>query len=231
MSYIYVMRNEHLPELVQIGMTDQTPEVHAQELSNATDGPGRFTVAQQWRLKNADRYTKRICGVLACYRVSEERYRMPVEAAIHRITKMLHSWGVVNDEGLTKEDAEAMRQASTLCAEQKRVEDERQRTIDAEVVRVEAEASRQFQRLQFMDKIRNVIVWCMTWALIESGVSVELTDHQLNPHWQYLVHLLGLIGLYLLFKEPFAKRDNAAHEARRRALYAHGLPAARTPSR
>jgi len=45
MSYIYVMQNDGLPGLVQIGMTDDNPEARAQELSNITGALGRFTVA------------------------------------------------------------------------------------------------------------------------------------------------------------------------------------------
>jgi hypothetical protein len=36
MSYIYVMQNDGLPGLVQIGVTDNTPEARAQELSSIT---------------------------------------------------------------------------------------------------------------------------------------------------------------------------------------------------
>jgi hypothetical protein len=78
-----------------------------------------------------------------------------------------------------------------------------QRPTAVEVARTEAEAVRLFQRLELMDKIRNVIVWCMAWALIEGGISVALTDHRLG--WRFLVHLIGLIGLYLVFKWPFAR--------------------------
>ena len=51
MSYIYVMQDDGLPGLVQIGMTDDNPEVRAQELSNITGALGHFTVARQWQLR------------------------------------------------------------------------------------------------------------------------------------------------------------------------------------
>ena len=79
MSYIYVMQNDGLPGLVQIGMTDGSPEVHAQELSNVTGVLGRFTVARQWQLKDAAIYERRISVVLGCYRASGEHFRLPVE--------------------------------------------------------------------------------------------------------------------------------------------------------
>ncbi len=53
MSYIYVTQNDGLPGLVQIGMTDDNPEVRAQELSNITGALGCFTVACQRQLKDA----------------------------------------------------------------------------------------------------------------------------------------------------------------------------------
>ena len=236
MSYIYVMQNDGLPGLVQIGMTDDNPEVRAQELSNITGALGHFTVARQWQLKDAAIYERRISAVLGCYHVSGEHFRLPVEGAIRRITALLYSWGVVNEEGLTRDEAQAVREAAALRAEQdrikaaKRAEEVRQRTIEAEVARAQAEAARR----SFIDRVQNAIMWCMTWALIEIGVFAELTDQRHQPGWQFLAHLIGVVGLYIVFKWPSAKqraeRDKAAREARERVLSAHGLPATWTPS-
>ena len=217
MSYIYVMQNERLPGVVQIGMTDGNPELHAQELSNITDVPGRFTVAQQWRLKNAERYAMRIFSVLACYRISEVHFRLPAEGAIYRINNMLHSWGVVNDEGLTKEDAEAMRQAVVLRAEQERVEDEHR--IGAEMAR--AKATPQFQGPPLIHIMSNVIMWCMTWALMELCVLVEFTEHRHQSGWQYLAHVAGVIGLGIVLKMSATKRLAKCSDA---VLSTHGSP-------
>jgi hypothetical protein len=236
MSYIYIMQDDGLPGLVQIGMTDDNPEVRAQELSNITGALGHFTVARQWQLKDAAIYERRISAVLGCYHVSGEHFRLPVEGAIRRITALLYSWGVVNEEGLTKDDAEAVREAATLRAEQdrikavKRAEEVRQRTIEAEVARAQAKAARR----SFIDRVQNAIMWCMTWALIEIGVFAGLTDQRHQPGWQFLVHLIGVVGLYIVFKWPSAKqraeRDKVALEARERLRSAHGLPAAGSSS-
>jgi hypothetical protein len=236
MSYIYVTQNDGLPGLVQVGMKDDNPEVRAQELSNITGALGRFTVARQWQLKDAAIYERRISAVLGCYHVSGEHFRLPVEGAIRRITALLYSWGVVNEEGLTRDEAEAVREAAALRAEQDRIEtvrraeETRQRTIEAEVARAQAEAARR----SFIDRVQNAIVWCMTWALIEIGVFAELTDQRHQPGWQLLAHLISVLGLYIVIKWPSAKqhaeRDRAAHEARERVLSAHGLPATWTPS-
>jgi hypothetical protein len=221
---------------VQIGMTDNNPEVRAQELSDITGALGRFTVARQWQLKDAAIYRQRIYAVLGGYRVSGEHFRLPVEGAIRRITALLYSWGVVNEEGLTRDEAEAVREAAALRAEQDRIEtvrraeETRQRTIEAEVARAEAEAARR----SLINRVQNVIMWCMTWALIEIGVFAELTNQRHQPGWQLLAHLIGVVGLYMVFKWPSAKqqaeRDKAAREARQRVLSAHGLPATWTPS-
>jgi hypothetical protein len=234
MSYIYVMQNDGLPGLVQIGMTDGSPEVHAQGLSNVTGVLGRFTVARQWQLKDAAIYERRIHAVLGCYNVSGEHFRLPAEGAIGRITALLYSRGVVNEEGLTRDEAQAVREAAAIRAEQdrieavKRAEEARQRTIEAEVVRAQAEAARR----SFIDRVQNAIGWCMTWALIEVGVFAELTDQRHQPGWQLLAHLVGVVGLCIVLKWPSAKqrkeRDNSAREARERDLSAHGLPATRT---
>ena len=236
MSYIYVMQDDGLSGLVQIGMTDDNPEVRAQELSNITGALGRFTVARQWQLKDAAIYERRISAVLGCYHVSGEHFRLPVEGAIRRITALLYSWGVVNEEGLTKDEAQAVRKAAALRAEQDRIkadaEEARQRTIEAEVevARAQAEAARR----SFIDRVQNAIMWCMTWALIEIGVFAELTDQRHQPGWQFLAHLIGVVGLYIVCRWPSAKRrverDRAVREVRERVLSAHGLPATWTPS-
>ena len=236
MSYIYVMQNDGLPGLVHIGTTDRTPEVRAQELSNVAGMLGSFTVAHQWRLKDAAIYERRISSVLGCYHVSGEHFRLPVEGAIRRITALLYSWGVVNEEGLTKDEAEAVREAAALHAEQvrikaaKRAEEVRQRTIEAEVARAQAKAARR----SFIDRVQNAIMWCMTWALIEIGVFPELTDQRHQPGWQFLAHLIGVVGLYFVLKwtsvKQQAERDIDAGEVRERVLSEHGLPATWTPS-
>jgi hypothetical protein len=236
MSYIYVTQNDGLPGLVQIGMTDDNPEVRAQEPSDITGALGRFTVTRQWQLKDAAIYRQRIYAVLGCYRVSGEHFRLPVDGAIRRITALLYSWGVVNEEGLTWDEAEAVREAAALRAEQDRIEavkradEARQRTIEAEVVRARAEAARR----SFIDRVQNAIVWCMTWALIEIGVFAELTDQRHQPGWQLLAHVIGAVGLYIVFKWPSAKQraehDKAAREVRERVLSAHDLPVTLTSS-
>jgi hypothetical protein len=77
-------------------------------------------------------------------------------------------------------------------------------------------------------------MWCMTWALIEIGVFPELTDQRHQPGWQFLAHLIGVVGLYLVLKrtsvKQLAERDIDAREARERVLSAHGFPATWTPS-
>jgi hypothetical protein len=232
MSYIYVMQNECLPGLVRIGMTDHTPEVRAQELSNVTGALGRFSVARQWQLKDAAIYERRISVVLGCYRVSGEHFRLPVEGAIRRITAMLYSWGVVDEEGLTSDEAKAVRVAAALRAEQdrtkaaKRAEEVHQRTIEAEGG---AGSSRSGAGSR-IDRVQNAIVWCMTWALIEIGVFAELTNQRHQPGWQLLAHLIGVVGLYIVFKWPFAKERAEQDKARQRVLSAHGFPATWTPS-
>jgi hypothetical protein len=60
-----------------------------------------------------------------------------------------------------------VREAAAIRAEQdrikaaKRAEEVRQRTIEAEVARAQAEAARR----PFINRVQNAIVWCMTWAL------------------------------------------------------------------
>jgi hypothetical protein len=86
----------------------------------------------------------------------------------------------------------------------KRAEEARQRTIEAEVARAQA-------RRSFMDRVQNAVVWCMTSALIEIGVFAELTDQRHRPGWQLLAHLIGVVGLCVVFKGPSAKQ-RAEHD-------------------
>jgi hypothetical protein len=233
MSYTYVIQGGNVPALTKIGVTDQAPEVLAQELSDFGD-PGHFVVVRQWRLKNAEFYAKRVFGVLGGYRVSGEDFRLPAGEAIRRITVMLHAWGVVNDEGLTREEAAAQCAERERIETAKRIEEEAQRQINAEVAGAEAETARQFQGPSFTHRICNALVWCMTWAIIVVSVHVELADRLRQPGWQYLAHLVGLIGLYLVLRGPSAKwlaeRDDAMRKARLRVLSAYGLPASWRPS-
>ena len=73
-----------------------------------------------------------------------------------------------------------MQEAAALRAEQdrikavKRAEEARQRTIEAEVARAQADAARRSSR----DRVQNAIMWWMTSALIEIGVFAELTDQR-----------------------------------------------------
>ena len=102
MSYIYFMQNDGLPGLVQIGTTDRTPEVRAQELSNVAGMLGSFTVAHQWQLKDAAIYERRISSVLGCYHVSGEHFRLPVGNAGSGCTSSRHTahiWTRSNDCG------------------------------------------------------------------------------------------------------------------------------------
>jgi hypothetical protein len=116
---------------------------------------------------------------------------------------------------LTRDEAEAVREAAALRAEQdrikavKRAEEARQRTIEAEVA-----------RRSFIDRVQNAIMWCMTWALIEIGVFAELTDQRHQPGWQLLAHLIGVVGLYIVFKWPSAKQRAQRHKAAREAVSA-----------
>jgi hypothetical protein len=232
LSYIYVMRSGHTPNQIKIGTTDQAPEVLAQELSDFGD-PGHFVVVRQWRLTNAALYAKRVFGVLGCYRISGEDFRLPAGEAIRRITVMLHAWGVVNEDGLTREEAAAQCAERARIDAAKRAEEERQRQMKAEVAGAAA-AARQFQGPTFGHRICNALMWCMTWAIIEISVHVELADRLHQTGWQNLAHLVGLIGAYLVFRGSSAKwladRDDAMREARRRVLSAHGLPASWRPS-
>jgi hypothetical protein len=101
-------------------------------------------------------------------------------------------------------------------------------------VRAQTEAAHQSLGRPFIDRVQNAIVWCMTWALIEIVIFAETEAQRHQPGWQFLAHLIGVVGLCIVFKWPSAKRraerDDAEREARERVLSADGLPASWTPS-
>src|SRR5215472_17557151 len=92
-GYLYLLTNPYMPGLVKIGCTDRTPRERADELSQATGVPGRFTVERSWALDDARSFEQRVHAALAAYRVSGEHFRLSVPIATERIDAMLRAAG------------------------------------------------------------------------------------------------------------------------------------------
>jgi hypothetical protein len=87
-GYVYVMTNEHIPNLIKIGMTTRTPTERSSELSS-TGVPGRFSVEYSIFVPNCEQIEKRVHKALQEFRLSEDRefFKVEISTAIEVIEK------------------------------------------------------------------------------------------------------------------------------------------------
>jgi len=85
-GYVYVMTNEHIPDLLKIGMTTRTPEERSAELSS-TGVPGRWNVQYSIFVPNCEKIEKKVHKTLNEYRLSEDRefFKIEISLAIQAI--------------------------------------------------------------------------------------------------------------------------------------------------
>ncbi|MFV3386150.1 GIY-YIG nuclease family protein [Pseudomonas sp. NY15364] len=100
-GHVYILSNEHVPNLLKIGFTDRDPEVRARELSNNTGVPGYWIVQKHWLVENAHSLEQRIFKDLSSQRVTGEFFKLELNDAINRVSKLLHTYGAINDDGLS----------------------------------------------------------------------------------------------------------------------------------
>lgn len=73
-GYVYCLTNKYMPELCKIGYTDKlTSQQRAYDLSMNTSCPDKFDVIFDIKVKNADKYEKRIHNKLKKYRINKNR--------------------------------------------------------------------------------------------------------------------------------------------------------------
>ena len=80
-SWIYILVNKTMPNLVKIGFTDKTPDERAKQISRSTGVPIEFSVAFAFKCFNAHGLEYEIHKYLKNYRVSNDRefFQMSVE--------------------------------------------------------------------------------------------------------------------------------------------------------
>lgn len=72
-GFVYVLRNECMPGIYKIGMTDRAPSQRAEELSNATAAPIPFDVVCFAEVNEAVRVEREMHARLSEFRVSQNR--------------------------------------------------------------------------------------------------------------------------------------------------------------
>jgi hypothetical protein len=82
-SWIYILSNKTMPNLVKIGFTGITPEKRAEQLSRGTGVPTKFTVEYAFKCFNAHALESEIHKHLHSYRVSNDRefFQIPLVEA------------------------------------------------------------------------------------------------------------------------------------------------------
>jgi hypothetical protein len=89
-SWIYILTNKTMPNLVKIGYTDKTPDKRAEQISRGTGVPVKFNVEFAFKCFNAHALEFEIHKYLAPYRVNNDRefFQLPIEEAKEAIQKL-----------------------------------------------------------------------------------------------------------------------------------------------
>ena len=89
-SWVYVLTNKTMPNLVKIGFTDKTPDKRAEQVSRGTGVPVKFSVAYAFKCFNAHALENEIHKHLMAYRVNNDRefFQISVDEAKDVILKL-----------------------------------------------------------------------------------------------------------------------------------------------
>lgn len=89
-SWIYILTNKTMPNIVKIGFTDKTPDKRAQQISRSTGVPISFSVAYAFKCFNAHALEGEIHRYLNPCRVNNDRefFQISVEEAKEAIQKL-----------------------------------------------------------------------------------------------------------------------------------------------
>ena len=87
-SWVYILVNSTMPNLVKIGFTDKTPDKRAEQISRSTGVPLKFSVVYAFRCFNAHALEIELHKYLKDYRVNNDRefFQMSVDDAKAAIT-------------------------------------------------------------------------------------------------------------------------------------------------
>ena len=72
-SWIYILTNKTMPNLVKIGFTSTTPDKRAKQISRSTGVPLEFSVAYAFKCFNAHAFEGELHKYLKEYRINNDR--------------------------------------------------------------------------------------------------------------------------------------------------------------
>jgi len=89
-SWVYILTNRTMPNLVKIGFTDKTPDKRAKQISRSTGVPIEFSVAYAFKCFNAHALEIELHRYLKDYRVNNDRefFQMSVDEAKEAILEL-----------------------------------------------------------------------------------------------------------------------------------------------
>jgi len=128
MEYVYLMTNEHVPELVKFGYSTRDPQERADELSSPTGVPGKWEVYRYWEVVNGYVVEQAVYKLLSEYRVGRQEFLelSPSEAS----RKITHAINKVGIDPVEKAKQEFERNRRKELEKQERIE---QRKKDAQL--------------------------------------------------------------------------------------------------
>lgn len=72
-SWVYILTNKTMPNLVKIGFTSNTPDKRAKQISRSTGVPLEFSVAYAFKCFNAHAFEGELHRYLKDYRINTDR--------------------------------------------------------------------------------------------------------------------------------------------------------------
>lgn len=90
-GWVYVLGNLAMPGIYKIGMTTNSPEKRAKELSGVTGVPEKFHVIKAFRSANPAKHENEVHRILARYRVNDGRefFKCKVEKILSVCTSVI----------------------------------------------------------------------------------------------------------------------------------------------
>lgn len=84
-GWVYVLENEAMPGLYKVGMTTNSPDKRAAELSGGTSVPKKFHVVKAFRTQHPEKHEAEIHRLLARFRINDGRefFKCKIEKIIH----------------------------------------------------------------------------------------------------------------------------------------------------
>lgn len=86
-SWVYILTNNTMPNLVKIGFTSKEPDKRAEQISRGTGVPIKFTVEYAFRCFNGEALENEIHKYLKPYRINNQKefFQVTIEEAIKTI--------------------------------------------------------------------------------------------------------------------------------------------------